>query len=51
MQLNRAFAREAQSYPYERDCRSMGQSKGYCPPSKSTCSTCVEFYAPAARNH
>ena len=31
MQVNRAFAREAQSYPYERHCRSMGQSKGYCP--------------------
>ena len=40
MQLNRAFARiEAQFYPQEkerkRDFRSMGQSKGYCPPSKS----------------
>ena len=34
MQVNRAFTREAQSYPHTRCriyCRSMGQSKGYCP--------------------
>ena len=51
MQANRAFAREAHSYPYENTVEVWDNQKVIVLlRNQRRRTTCVEFYAPSARN-